>query len=184
MSTATTLLTADQLDQFPNDGKRREVIEGELYVSPSAARNHQDLSMHLSMIFYRAIYEEGAGRVFATPDVRFSEIDQVQPDLVVIRSDRLGIYEGHIVHGPPDIVVEILSPSNARYDQIEKRRLYEKYGVSEYWIVDPKLQMLTILRLTDGVYVETEPENGLLRSTAIVDFTIDPEALFARVSNE
>ena len=184
MSVATHLLTADELDQFPDDGKRREIIGGELYVSPAASGIHQDLSMHLSVLMYQSIYVPGAGRVFATPDVRFSESDQVQPDLTAIRDERLGIYRGHVVHGAPDIVVEILSPSNSRYDQVEKKRIYEVGGVPEYWIIDPKLQTLTLFRLIDGRYVEIGAEDGVLRSTAITDFTIDPVALFAKVMPE
>lgn len=125
----------------------------------------------------------GTGKVFAAPvDVRFSATDQVQPDLLAIRKGRLGIYQGHTVRGTPDIVVEILSPSNSRYDEVEKKRLYASGGAPEYWIVDPKLQALMILRLTGSGYIEVEPENGLLRSTAVADFTIDPAALFANVT--
>jgi Uma2 family endonuclease len=185
MSVAATLLTADELDQFPNDGKRREIIGGELYVSPAPARTHQELSMRLSYLLYEAIDLTGTGKAFAAPvDVRFSATDQVQPDLLAIRKDRLSTYQGHIVQGHPDIVVEILSPSTSRYDEIEKKRLYASAGVPEYWIVDPKPQTLTIFRLTDSGYIVVEPENSLLRSTAITDFTIDPAALFANITRD
>jgi Uma2 family endonuclease len=181
MSVATHLLTADELDQFPDDGKRREVIGGELYVSPAPSTEHQDLSMHLSVMLYRAIYESGAGKVFASPiDVRFSDDDQVQPDLLAIKTDRLDICQGRIVHGAPDIVVEILSPSTESYDRIEKKHLYEQYGVPEYCIVDSVLRQATMSHLIDGRYVETETEDGVLHSTAITDFTIDLAALFAK----
>jgi Uma2 family endonuclease len=82
------------------------------------------------------------------------------------------------VHGPPDIVVEVLSPSTESYDKIEKKLLYETYGVAEYWIVDPRLSTVTLFKLVDGKYVETGLEGGVLRSTAITDFPIDPAALF------
>jgi len=180
MSVATPLLTAEELDQFPDDGKRREIIGGELHVSPAPAEIHQDLSMRLSNLLYLAINLTDAGKAYASPvDVRFSPTDQVQPDLLAIRKDRLGIYKGsHVVHGAPDLVIEILSPSTARYDQVEKRQLYEENGVPEYWIVDPERRQLIILRLTDAGYVAVEPESGFLRSTAIVDLTVDPVALF------
>jgi Uma2 family endonuclease len=92
------------------------------------------------------------------------------------------IFPINIVHGAPDIVVEVLSPETSQYDQVEKKRLYERNGVPEYWILDPKLQTLTLFRLIDGRYVESEAEDGVLRSTAITDFTIDPVALFAKVT--
>jgi Uma2 family endonuclease len=126
MSVATQLLTADELDQFPDDGKRREVIGGELYVSPAPVRNHQALVKRVLGVLVRAIEENGVGEAFPGPvDVRFSPEDQVQPDVVAFRIDRLDMYQGHIAQGAPDIVVEILSPSTARYDQVEKKRLYE-----------------------------------------------------------
>jgi Uma2 family endonuclease len=112
--------------------------------------------------------------VYATPvDVRLSEHDQVQPDLLAIRRDRRHIYRGHTVHGAPDIVVEILPPSNPGYDEVEKRRL-----------VDPVERTLTILRPGGDSYEPVAPEGGVLCSTAIVDFTIDPAALFALLAGE
>jgi Uma2 family endonuclease len=183
MSITVPLLTADELDQFPDDGKRREIIAGVLYVSPAPARPHQELSSDLHFFLYQAIDQSGAGRVFSAPvDVRFSEHNQVQPDLLAIRRERLDIYQGHTVHGAPDIVVEILSPSNASYDEVEKRQLYAAAGVPEYWILDPRVRRLTILRLSGDEYEAVEPVESLLRSTAVVDFDIDPADLFAKLT--
>jgi Uma2 family endonuclease len=185
MSVATQRVSADDLDHFPNDGKRREVIGGELYVSPAPARTHQELSMVLSFLLFQAFNQSGAGRAFAYPvDVRFSEDDQVQPDLLAIRSDRLDIYQGHIVNGAPDIVIEILSPSSRHYDEVEKKRLYEINGVPEYWIVDPAFHQVTIYQLRDGEYAPTEPVNGLFKSTAVVEFILDPAALFGMAESK
>jgi Uma2 family endonuclease len=182
MSAATTLLTADELDQFPDNGKRREIVGGELHVSPAPAEHHQDLSMRLSYFLYEMINLSGAGKAYAAPvDVRFSPTDQVQPDLLAIWKERLDIYQGHVVNGTPDIVIEILSSPTARYDEVEKKLLYADNGVPEYWIVDPKLRILTIYRLAEDGYVEVEPENGPLRSTAIVDFMVDPASHSANV---
>jgi Uma2 family endonuclease len=181
MSVAAKPVTADELDQFPDDGKRREIIGGELYVTPAPTPTHQEISSHLQFCLYQEIVLTGAGKVYAAPlDVRFSNLDQVQPDLLAIRQDRLNIARGKFVQGSPDIVVEILSPSNPHYDVVEKKRLYEHYGVPEYWIVDPKLRKLTVYQLTAGSYVEIEPINGMLQSTAVTEFTIDPAVLFAK----
>ncbi|MBX3071882.1 MAG: Uma2 family endonuclease [Thermomicrobiales bacterium] len=181
MSIASELLTVDQLDQFPNDGKRREIIEGELHVSPAPVRDHQFLVKRVLGLLVREIDDKGHGEAFPGPvDVRFSPGDQMQPDVIALSNGRPDAYQDHVMHGAPDIVVEILSPSNESYDRVEKRRLYEVNGVAEYWIIDPTSRDMTILRLTNGVYAETASENGLLRSTAIVDLTIDPAALFAR----
>lgn len=185
MSIATNLVTAEQLGFFPVDGKRREVIEGVLHVSPAPSRVHQTLSFRLSSLLYQAINRSGAGEAFAAPvDVRFSEIDQVQPDLIAIRRERLDIYQGHIVNGAPDIVIEILSPSSRQYDEVEKKQLYARSGISEYWIVDPDRRQLTIYRLAGGSYRSTAPVDGLLHSAAVTEFTVDPEALFVELSNQ
>jgi len=183
MSVATTLLKADELDQFPDDGKRREIIGGELFVSPSPVRDHQFLVKQVFRILIREIDDKGVGEAFTGPvDVRFSPEDQVQPDVVALSHESLQRYQGHIVDGPPDIVVEVLSPSTESYDRIEKKRLYESNGVPEYWIVDPKRELMTLFQLVDGSYVESEAVDGVFHSTAIRGFTIDPAALFATAS--
>ena len=118
MSVTTRLLTAGELDQFPDDGKRREVIAGVLYESPAPGRRHQELSSHLQFLLYQAFVQSGSGMVFTAPvDVRVSVLDQVQPAILAIRNDRLDIYRGSTVHGAPDIVVKILSPSNPSYEK-------------------------------------------------------------------
>src|SRR5680860_248152 len=98
MSYQIPLLTAGDLDQFPDDGKRREIIAGELYVSPAAAKLHQKLAGHLHFLFYQAVVLTGWEKVYFAPvDVRFSTNDQVQPDLLLIKNERMGIYRGHTV---------------------------------------------------------------------------------------
>jgi Uma2 family endonuclease len=179
------VITADELELLPYDRKRREIIRGRLHVPQIPDFVHQDILMHLMMQVYEAVEIAGAGKVYTFPvTVRFSTYTQVQPDLVAIRSDRMEIFPINIVHGAPDIVVEVLSPETSQFDQVEKKSLYERNGVPEYWIVDPKLERLTIFRLTDSGYAQVEPEDGLLRSTAVTDFTIDPAALFANVVPE
>lgn len=182
MAIQIPLLTADELEQFPDDGKRREIIAGELYVSPAPTRDHQELSGHLYVLLYEAVVNTGLGHVYFAPvDVRFSERDQVQPDLLVIQQERLDIYQGHIVFGAPDIIVEILSPSNRSVDLTEKHRLYAEHGVPEYWILDPDARTFQMLTLADGRYVPVTPERGLLRSTVIPDLAVDQAELFARL---
>ena len=185
MSTATSLLTADELDQFPDDGKRREIIGGELHVSPAPLISHHDLVKWILAFLLRVIEEPGHGKVIQRPvDVRFSESDLVQPDIVGIRADRLEMCQGNTVHGAPDIAIEVLSPSTESYDRTEKKQLYERYGVNEYWIFDPKTETLIIFKLVDGVYVELAARAGVFDSSAIIDFTVEPAALFARVSGD
>jgi Uma2 family endonuclease len=185
MSILIPLITADDLEQFPDDGKRREVIAGELYVSPAPARNHQELSSDLHFLLYEAVVNTGLGRVFHAPvDVRFTEGDQVQPDLLVILKDRLDIYRGHIVHGAPDVVVEILSPSNRTVDLVEKARLYAEHAVPEYWILDPIEKTIQLFRHEGGRHVIVAPEAGVLHSAVVPGLAIDPAKLFAQLDSE
>jgi Uma2 family endonuclease len=176
----TYLLTADELFDFPNDGKRREIIEGVLYVAAAPSRLHQKVFLRLTLQVGKLAEETKAGEVYFSPvDVRFSAHDLVQPDLIYIRRERLHLYRGHIMDGPPDVVMEIVSPSNRGYDLTEKARLYEKYAVPEYWVFDPENRKITHLILVDGRHVSVEPEGGLYRSTVIPGLAIDPGVIFA-----
>lgn len=185
MSVQTRPLTADDLDHFPDDGKRREIIAGELFVSPAPSIKHQELAGHLYYLLHQAVILTGWGKVYFAPvDVRFSTHDQVQPDLLVIRRERLEIGRGNTVHGAPDLVVEILSPSNRNYDEVEKARLYAEAGVPEYWIMDPMAHVCQMLTLVDGRYDPVTPDGGLLRSNVVPGLVVDPATLFARLKSE
>lgn len=158
-------MTYEDLLYLPEDGKRHEIIDGEHYVTPAPAPLHQRLVSRLDRTLGVWIDEQRLGELFVAPlDVRFSEFDVVEPDLVFLsreRRDRLG---ERFLEGPPDLVIEILSDSTRRADEVTKRHLYERYGVGEYWIVDPLLESAKVYRLGgDGRYVrvaEPSVENG------------------------
>jgi Uma2 family endonuclease len=115
-------LTYDDLRDMPADGQRREVLEGELIVNPAPRRDHQETVANLDWILQRFLRASGGGRVYTHPvDLYLGRHDIVQPDLVVIRDSRLGIYQPEgIIDEPPDIVVEILS--RARAESISSTR--------------------------------------------------------------
>jgi Uma2 family endonuclease len=180
MSITTHLLTYRDLEQFPDDGMRYEIIDGELYVAAAPLEIHQRTSGELNDVLRQAVIKTGWGWVYYAPvDVRFADDKQVQPDLLVIRHERRHIYQGNTVHGAPDIVVEIISPSNPAYDQVAKRRLYESGGVPEYWLVDPHERTFQMLALRDGSYVPVESVDGVFTSTVVPGLTVDPAAIFA-----
>jgi Uma2 family endonuclease len=178
-------LTYEDLEGFPDDGKRREVVGGKLYVSPAPLKRHQRLSKRLVVVFHEGVELTVRGEVFHAPvDVRFPTGEQVRPDLIVLLTANAGRYRGHTVFGPPDIVVEFFSPGSQTYDRIEKAQLYAAHGVPEYWQADPNLPELTILELRNGRYVPVEPEpDGRLRSRLIPDLIVDPAALFANLDD-
>lgn len=139
---------ADYL-RFPDD-ERWEIIDGVAYaLSPSPSGDHQSLSVEISAQVASQLRGKPC-RVFAAPfDVRFQNADDsdtvVQPDLMIV-CDRDKITRAGLI-GPPDWIVEILSPSTASKDQIQKRALYEREGVREFWLVHPVDRLLTIYRL-------------------------------------
>ena len=143
-----TRLTVDDFMLFPDDGKRHEIIDGVHYVTPSPVTRHQAISgrLFLSLGNFLAAQPQ-LGRVFYAPfDVIFTRWDVVEPDLLVIAGDQLDILTTKNVQGAPAIVVEILSPGTRKVDESIKRRLFERGGVREYWLIDPELDIVKVYR--------------------------------------
>jgi len=154
-TSSVTFEYSDLLD-FPDDGKRYEIINGELFMSPSPLIWHQRASMKLSVLLGTYVSENKLGEVFASPcDVLLSNKNVVQPDLVVVLNENKDIITKENIKGVPDFLIEILSPTNRMYDVKKKRALYEQYGVKEFWLVDPELETIQKLVLQDGRYTET-----------------------------
>ena len=140
---------------FPDDGKRHEIIDGVHYVTPSPVTRHQAISgrLYLSLGNFLAEHPQ-LGRVFFAPfDVIFTRWDVVEPDLLVIAGDQLDILTTKNVQGAPAIVVEILSPGTRKVDESIKRRLFDRGGVREYWLIDPELDLVKVYRRSaDGTF--------------------------------
>lgn len=137
MVSATKVWTVADLAELPNDGNRYEVIDGELHVTPAPTSNHQRAIGRLHLILAPYVDQQGLGEVlFAPIDVTFSDRRGVQPDLLVVpfvNGKRIRVSR-ELKDFP--LVVEVLSPSTARWDRVAKRRLYREERVPEYWIVD------------------------------------------------
>lgn len=145
---ADTRLTYDDFVLFPDDGKRHEIIDGVHYVTPSPNLRHQAL---VGRIFFEiTLYlrsRPGAGQVFLSPlDVVLSFHDVVEPDLLFVAGDQTAILTEKNVQGPPALVVEVLSKGTRKRDAQIKRRLFERTGVREYWLVDPELDTVQVFR--------------------------------------
>jgi len=184
MSIVIRPLTYNDLSQMPDDGKRYEIIGGELFVTPSPIKKHQKLSGRLYQLLSDQAQAGHGEAYFAPVDVRLAPYDIVQPDLLFILRDRLDIYlPSGVVEGPPDIVVEILSPSTRGIDQIRKAALYARGGVHEYWIADPDAPSLTVYTLRDGLYEAVPAQDRRQPSVVLPDLTFDLDALFAGLEN-
>lgn len=141
-------LTYDDFLLFPDDGQRHELIDGEHYVTPSPNIRHQRISKRLLVLMDVWLQEHSLGEVFGAPlDVRFSNIDVVEPDVLYVSNERATeLLAGQHVTGSPDLIIEIVSPTTRQRDETIKRRLYERSNVLEYWVVDPDIDVIRVYR--------------------------------------
>jgi Uma2 family endonuclease len=151
------VLSYEDYVRLPADGKRYELLEGEVYMAPAPSPRHQDVSRNLGRILDGYVRAHRLGKVYYAPiDVVLSRSTVVQPDLIFISGDRLDIVGRHNVAGAPDLVVEILSPATAEYDRTVKPQVYARYGVPHLWLLDPDDQVLEAYELVGGAYVLKE----------------------------
>ena len=163
------------------EGERYELLDGELVLVASPNEEHQFASVKLVSLMYPYATTQDLGWVFHAPfDIVFSDTEVVQPDLMFISKEREHIRSAANVQGAPDMVVEILSPSTSRRDWKYKRELYAKYGVKEYWIVDPTNRIVTVMMLKDGVLeiAGAYVEGDTLVSAALVGFRVGVSEIF------
>ena len=133
------------------EGERWELIDGVLYHMAAAPNTkHHDVSDNTGDLFKAVIQPQRLGRIYRAPfALRLSDTNTVEPDLLYVSAARRHIITSRGCEGVPDLVVEILSPSNSAHDLAVKRELYARYGVPEYWILDPVRE--TVLALTNPV---------------------------------
>jgi Uma2 family endonuclease len=142
--------TYDDYRRFPDDGKRYEIVDGEIFMTPAPSPRHQYASKRLHRILERYFEDQLGHQVFAAPlDVILSHEDVVQPDLIVVERRQIS---ARGVEGPPLLVVEILSPARSEYDRLTKARRYAAHGVPHYWIVDPDSRTLECFGLSGAAY--------------------------------
>jgi Uma2 family endonuclease len=166
-------LTYEDFLQFPDDGKRHELIDGEHYVTPSPNTKHQRVSGNLYFLIRAWLEEHPVGQIFYAPfDVVFSNVDVVEPDLLYLSNERVQeVLTAQHVTGAPEIVVEIASKGTRKRDETIKRRLYERCGVSEYWVVDPQLDVVRVYLRAGEVFPrpnELSMERGDVLTSALL----------------
>ncbi|MBL7858859.1 MAG: Uma2 family endonuclease [Cyclobacteriaceae bacterium] len=149
------------------EGTLAEIINGTIYMSPSPTPKHQRIVRKLAFAISNYVEVRGLGEVFFSPcDVFLDEHSSaVQPDIIFISKEKSSIvHENSGIHGIPDLLIEILSPGNADHELIRKRELYEKFGVPEYWIVNPDTKETIGFTLNNGKYEESGRLMGMIRS--------------------
>jgi Uma2 family endonuclease len=160
-------LTIDDYESFPDDGMRHEILDGEHYVTPSPRTRHQVISRNLTIHIGSFLLDRPLGRLFPAPsDVYLSRFDVVVPDLIFVANAGKAVVTDKNIQGPPDLVIEILSPRTRKTDERTKRDRYARFGVREYWIVDPELETIKVLRLGETGY-EPPQEFALERGQSV-----------------
>ena len=168
--------------KLPDDGYRYEVLTGVLYVSPPPSIRHQRISIVLVGHLLDFLKLQPLGEVLTAPvGVRLSHQPvPLQPDIVFVRTERLGIVGEAYIEGAPALLVEILSPSNWLYDRREKMQAYQEAGVAEYWIVDPRALTIDVYVLEQGAYVLMGQYRmgEVTRSQVLPGFEVSVETIF------
>lgn len=149
------------------EGTLAELINGQLFMSPAPTNNHQRVVLAIYKLIDKLVGEKKLGEVFVAPsDVYLDDhSNAVQPDLYFVSlNNKMKLLDDEPNRGVPDLIVEILSPSNNRHDLDVKRKLYEKFGVLEYWIIDPKTKEASVFQLTNNSYQLAGKEIGSVDS--------------------
>jgi len=171
-------LTYDDLANVSDESKRYEILDGDLAVTPSPATRHQRVSGNLGSLLHAHVREHGLGWIYWVPtDVILDVHTVVVPDILFVSTARAAIVQPHAVVGPPDLLVEILSPSTAHRDKGVKAKLYARFGVEHFWLVDPAECVLETFHAAPGTpdaYVTSgrHAGNALVRTDPFPDLTI------------
>lgn len=173
-------LTYDDYLLLP-EGNRYEIIEGELFMTPSPRTVHQRLIVKLFQLINDFVKKGKLGEVFIAPyDVILSKYDIVQPDIIFVSKENARIVTELNIQGTPDLVVEILSPSNKEIDLLLKKKLYAASGIKEYWITDPAKKSVKLFHLGKKGYEEVKTGNTL-KSLVLKGLEIDISGIFENV---
>ena len=174
-------LTYEDYAALPDDGRRYELHEGELSVTPAPGLNHQGTLRNLLVILHGHVSARGLGDVFPAPvDCILENVTIVQPDIVFVETARRSVMSERGIEGAPTLVLEIISPSSTGIDRRRKLQLYARYAVPYYWIVDPPARTIEAYQLTQGQYRDA----GALSGTTTVslppfpDLILDPRAIW------
>jgi len=180
MGTETRSNTATDFEKLP-EGPPCQLIDGELLMTPSPSYEHQNLVLEIATSLREFVRTRNLGSVVTAPmDVYLTESYVYQPDIMFISSERQ-----HIIHekikGAPDIIVEVLSPSNASYDLGHKKEVYGQSGVKEYWIVDPVEKSIEVCLNREHEFAlrEKTQNEGVVRSSILTGFSLQIGELFS-----
>ncbi len=179
----TVPFTYDDYASLPQDRFIHQIIDGEHFMNPSPVPYHQDISRNLQRILVDFVDRNSLGKIYDAPvDVVLSDTNVVVPDLIFISQARTSIILEKYIGGPPDLVVEILSPNTRKIDSDLKLKLYARFRIPEYWIVDPKQKIVRLYRFAKEAYQEEKlfHENQVLTSPTFPGLYIPLAEVFRR----
>ena|SRR5688572_11120383 len=168
--------TYEDYTRLPDNGMCYEVIQGELYMSPAPTPKHQSIIAALYGYLWDYLKNQPIGKVFFAPiDVKLPDLaTPVQPDLLFIAQERLSIVKEKFIEGVPDLIMEVISPTNPEHDRKTKFGAYALAGVREYWIVDPEARTIEINVLRGQAYAPLGSfgADEQTRSEVLPDFSV------------
>ncbi|MBI5917117.1 MAG: Uma2 family endonuclease [Bacteroidetes bacterium] len=186
METVTKGLTYQEFKQMEfddNDTSWYELINGELVRKQSPTIRHQNISGNIYFQLRLFVQKKSLGKVLTAPlDVVLDDGNAYHPDVLFVKKDRYHILDEkeEVVIGAPDLVVEILSKGTAIYDKGDKKDIYEKYGVREYWLIEPRNKSIEIYSFVEQRFklVQYAEETGTVQSLVLKGFKIDLTKIF------
>jgi Uma2 family endonuclease len=176
-------LTVAEYKLLPETGPRYQLIEGDLYMAPAPNRYHQTISRNLEYILMRYLEEHPIGELYHAPfDVYLSNVDVFQPDILFVSNENQQILTDAGAEGPPDLVVEVLSPKTRNLDLMQKCRVYAREGVHELWIIDPETQTVLVYRFEEQLSepVMTKTVDTILTTPIFPGLEIELERMFRK----
>jgi Uma2 family endonuclease len=179
MSTVLKHWTYDDLLELPEDNLRHEIIDGEHVVAPAPVIKHQRVAGRIYGHLFMYLVQHPIGEVFMPPcDVVFAPDNVSEPDVFYVSNERKWIIEEKNVQGAPDLVVEVISEPGRRRDEVQKKAVYERFGVAEYWIADPKVDTIRVYRRGAYDTPVTLRSNDVLTSPLFPGLALDVATLF------
>jgi len=173
-------LTYDDYLNLPDDGNRYEILDGELYLNPAPNTKHQLVLMNILRALDRYVRAKRCGEIFFAPfDVVLSKHNVVQPDVLYISNERMEIITAANAQGAPDIAIEVLSDGTRRKDETKKRKAYERFGVSEYWVIDPIDEDSVRIFRFQGKRYDRRIVGGNITSPLLPGFSLPLREVFA-----
>lgn len=162
-----------RLEENPN----QQLLNGHLIMSPSPSLQHQKILKILQRYLDQYALKKGDETFFAPLDVHLDQINVPQPDLVYIKKENLNQLSERGIEGAPDLIIEIISPSNSYIDRYEKKNLYQQFKVKEYWIIDPGNSTLEVYQLIQEEYQMTQylAGKGEIKSPLLPELTVKLE---------